>query len=146
MKISLQELRAMSVEQRVSVFVGWLSQQPRSTPYQFTDSADCAVCQFAKSALGLKGVSSGSGKGHAFTAYGLNGECIAVVPPLDDQTTWGWQNHPKVALNNCSTLGELYDRLLHLVTPPLLPPVELSEAALEALELRPLVSFQHTKA
>lgn len=40
---------------------------------------------------------------------------------------------------------EAYRKKHPLVTPPLLPTVELSEAALEALEMRELIPFQHTK-
>lgn len=134
MKISLQELKSMTLEQRLSAFVCWLGAQNRDTPYFYTDAGNCAICQFAKSVLCESKISSG-GRYFRFNY----GEEIPVIPG-------GMFSDLANALRNCTTLGALYDCLSPHVTPPLLPTVELSEAALEALELRPLVSFERTKA
>lgn len=136
MKHSIESLQAMPPSARFAAFVQWLGEQPREICYSFHDIQNCALCKFAiANGLTKEGWISADDK-HISFGRGHD-EWINIMPFGNYESSH--------SLIHSRTLGELYDRLLPLVTPPLLPTVELSEAALEALELRPLVSFERTK-
>jgi len=143
MNITLQQLKQMSVEQRFNVFVGWLGQQAPQTPYDFMDTQNCALCQFGRFMRVSKEdfVSAGS---NGFTVVPKNvfydGKRIEVMPEIAEMFSSEIARTQVTALHKSKTLGELHAKLLPFVTPPMLPKVaELSEAALEAIELRPLI-------
>lgn len=133
-------LAPMTVRQRLEYFLAWLAMQPRETPYDYKSSTDCAQCKFVKG----HGETIGFGRGEWTCGEFLNlhgdawsASTMIVIPT--DCTPETIYHHPNFLLQNSTTLGELHDRLKHALSLDR----ELTEAELDALELRPLDGLTH---
>lgn len=139
----LEKLRPLSVEQRLRLFVEWLATQPRETPYAFSETTGCAMCQFAKAHGYANGYSVGmvsAGGAHVtFHKADWSEEVIQLLPVAFGSDFKFNPTGPAVfAIVSARTLGELYDNLAPLVGHE---SGILTDEALDALELRPLVPF-----
>lgn len=137
----IDQLRSMSVPQRLAHFVAWLGTQPRETRYNYSDIKHCAFCQYA-AGVGLPFLNSGGR--HIIIDAGVAFERLEMISRDDDGDPFARQ------LMNSRTLGELYDKLLPLVAasvpaPASLAPREISEAEMEERETRPLVGMEASR-
>lgn len=131
-------LSTLTVRQRLEHFLDWLAKQPRETPYEFSSNTDCAQCKFVKGhgeAIGFEPGEWTCGEFLSLHRTPFASTKMILVPT--DSTPETILQHPNYLLQNSKTLGELHDRLKHALSLDR----ELTEAELDALELRPLVGL-----